>query len=408
MAWQDGPPEDGQAPQRRGRAPRVFKHEDAAREQQRAFISLTGASGGGKTKSALELAQGLVSVTGPIDGRSLVFVVDSENKRAKKYAPPRLADGSIGPASPIDAAPEGKTYAFEHVEFEPPFDPDSYLDALHYCEAQGAGAVIFDSMSHEHAGEGGRLDSHGKIAGDNPKANFSAWRPNSDARNRLLWGGFFRSPCHIILCFRAKDKSEQRGTKIIDSGFTPIGGADFIFEADCSLLFMPQASGVPTWQSDLRGEQSAIKLPDEYRRIFRPGEPVTWRQGAAIARWLNAAPTPAKTTERIGESAPISISHGGGVPARIISRDADEPVRVTYAGAVYDPATPLELESEVPLGMMSPNERMVWASALAELMKASSPERRVDWLDLNEKRVAALSENAQTRLREIAGAPAPA
>lgn len=399
MAWQDGPPDEGQTPQRRGRAPRVFKHEDAAREQQRAFISLTGASGGGKTKSALELALGLLSVTGPIDGRTLTFVVDSENKRAKKYAPPRLADGSIGIASPIDAGPEGKTYAFEHVEFEPPFDPDSYLDALHYCEAQGAGAVIFDSMSHEHAGEGGRLDSHGKIAGDNPKANFSAWRPNSDARNRLLWGGFFRSPCHIILCFRAKDKSEQRGTKIIDSGFTPIGGADFIFEADCSLLFMPQASGVPTWQSDLRGEQSAIKLPDEYRRIFRPGEPVTWRQGAAIARWLNAAPTPTKTETRSPPPPP---------PPASAPRDADEPVRVTYAGAVYDPATPLELETEVPLGMMSPNERMVWASALAELMKAADAEERVDWLALNDKRVAALSEGAQTRLREIAGAPAPA
>lgn len=392
--WQDdippgGDPRDGgNGGGKRGRAPRVFQHADAVREGQRAFISLTGASGGGKTKSALELAQGLVSVTGPETGRHSIFVVDSENGRAKKYAPARGER-----ASPMDARPEGKTYAFEHVPFDPPFDPDSYLDALHYCEEHGAGAVIFDSMSHEHAGEGGRLDSHDKIAGDNKKRAFMAWRPNTDARNRLLWGGFFRSPCHIILCFRAKDKSEQRGDKIIDAGFTPIGGADFIFEADCSLLFMPQASGVPTWQSDLRGEQSAIKLPDEYRAIFRRGEAVTWRHGQEMARWLNAAGAPAAK-----QSAPKPSE----------SSSIDEPVRITYGGAVYEPASPLELETEVPIGMMSPNERMAWASALADLIKAAPRDIKHEWVDLNDARIGALAENVQTRLRELAGMTAPA
>lgn len=387
MGWNDEPPPHGEesAPRKR-RAPRAFKHSHGVREGQRAFISLTAPSGGGKTKTALELAQGLCSITGPITGRSTIFVVDTENGRAKKYAP-RPGEQ----ASPMEARPEGKTYAFEHVPFEPPFDPDSYLDALHYCEEAGAGCVIFDSMSHEHAGEGGRLDSHDKIAGDNAKKNFAAWRPNSDARNRLLWGGFFRSPCHIILCFRAKDKSEQRGTKIIDAGFTPIGGADFIFEADCSLLFMPQASGVPTWRSELRGEQSAIKLPDEYRAIFREGEQVSWRHGQEMARWLNAGAEPKKSAPPPPPPPPAS------------NGDAS---RVAYAGREYGAGEPVAIETEVPIGMMSKKEQTEWAGALAALLKASDAKRA--WLEANDERVRALAPALQNRLRELAGAAAPA
>ena len=307
---------------------RSFAHKPAIREAQRAFLSFSGASGGGKTKSALEVATGLVSVTG---GR--VFVVDTENGRALKYAPA------------LGEKPEpGRTYDFEHVPFDPPFDPDSYLAALRHCEANGAGAVIFDSMSHEHAGEGGRLDSQLAEAerlasrfSKSPDAfKFAAFGPNSAARKRLLWGGFFRSRAHIILCFRAKETMEQRGKEILDCGFAAVGGEEFLFEADASILFMPGAAGVPTWKSEKTGERKAIKLPQEYRGILDDGRPMSADHGRRLALWLNAgnvvkrpgAPTPAA---RMGPDATPAGGRNGpqGFDPRL--RDGGDHQRKTLA-----------------------------------------------------------------------------
>lgn len=358
---------------------RTFAHKPAIREAQRAFLSFSGASGGGKTKSALEVATGLVSVTG---GR--VFVVDTENGRALKYAP-----------APGEQPEPGRTYDFEHVPFDPPFDPDSYLAALRHCEASGAGAVIFDSMSHEHAGEGGRLDSQLAEAerlasrfNKSPDAfKFAAFGPNSAARKRLLWGGFFRSRAHIILCFRAKETMEQRGKEILDCGFTAVGGEEFIFEADASILFMPGAAGVPTWKSEKTGERKAIKLPQEYRGILDDGRPMSADHGRRLALWLNAgnavkrpgAPTPAA---HMGPDATPAGGRGG--PQGVV-RQAGEtaaPGPVMWGETALDPDAPQRIDF-FP-GADAAEVKAAGAALRACIERASSYGLAVTWWELND------------------------
>lgn len=403
------------------RTPRRFEHKRGQRERQRAFVSLSGASGGGKTKSALELGTGLVSVTG-----GTLFGVDTENGRMLKYAPP--------PGQPVEP---GRTYDFVHVDFRPPFDPESYLDALRHCEevaGPAGGCVIFDSMSHEHAGPGGRLDSSQEEAerlaarsrsNNNPDAHrFSAFRPNSRGRNDLLWSGFFLSSLHVILCFRARESYEQVGSKILDRGFTPIGGQDFIFEADCSILFMPGANGVPTWRSDKTGEQTAIKLPQEYRGIIDDGRAISAEHGAKLARWLQGGgrvarptqgsqafnPNGAATDPKSAASPPQPPLDGAGShpPASSSSSPGDgfPGDRIDFAGKLFDPAAPAYLDPPIAVARMETNDVTRYAKTLADLITRAPADQKRAWIDAQKEDIAALRAQVPSwvsRLETLAG-----
>lgn len=396
------------------RTPRRFVHERAARKRQRAFISFIGASGGGKTKSALEFATGITSVAG-----GQVFGVDAENGRMLKYAP-----------APGEAVVPGRTYDFVHVPFEPPFDPESYLDALRYCEGiagSAGGVVIFDSMSHEHAGPGGRLDASAEEAdrlaeksryNKDPNAHrFSAFRVNSDGRRDLLWAGFLRSNLHVILCFRAKESYEQVGSKIINVGYSAVGGQEFIFEADCSILFMPGAKGVPTWQSDKTGEAAAIKLPQEYTGIIDDGRAISAAHGAKVARWLLAggAPTSAQS-QSAGVTHPSThsaVTGGAGDPQTtpappLSSGDdflGDRPARDPYSphpeqrgynGQTYDPTAPCSIEPAAPIMSAEDKQLKAWAATLRDMIQhADDDEQRRRWNGENAADLLRLSQRSQ-------------
>lgn len=394
------------------RKPRTFSISQAVRGDQRAFISISGASGSGKTKSALELGTGLVAVTG-----GKLYGIDTENGRMKKYAP--AAGETVRP---------GVTYDFHHVPLDPPFDPDSYLDALRFCETDAgaaSGCVIIDSQSHEHAGPGGRLDSQAKEAerlaersrhNKDPEAHkFSAFRPNSAARGNLLWQGFLRTRLHVILCFRAKESFEQRGKTIVDIGYAAIGADEFVFEADCSILLMPGAKGVPTWASERDGEKRAIKLPQEYAGILNDGRALSANHGQRIAQWLNAGgaiargATSSRPTSVGGEATPTGSpsTSGAGVdpPAPLTSSDAFPGDMIEYAGARYDPALPCPLTAPLSIANMETHECKAWATKLAELMKAAPDYARRAWFDRNTSEILALKARGPAlaaRLEELA------
>src|SRR5262245_29326672 len=113
---------------------RTFEAKAAVRESVPLLIGLMGPNGGGKTKSALRLAEGIRDVSvGDIYG------IDTEARRMLHYA---------------------STHKFQHVQFDAPFGSLDYLAALEHCVGKGAGVVIVDSMSHEHEGPGGLLDLH--------------------------------------------------------------------------------------------------------------------------------------------------------------------------------------------------------------------------------------------------------
>ena len=82
------------------------------------ILALAGASGSGKTLSALLLAEGLAGPAGKI------LVVDSEGRRALHYA---------------------DEHKFWHYEWRPPFTPASLGEILRDAERQGFAVVIVDT-----------------------------------------------------------------------------------------------------------------------------------------------------------------------------------------------------------------------------------------------------------------------
>lgn len=196
-------------------------------------LAIAGPAGSGKTVSALRVATGF--------GGKIVLI-DTENKRALKYA---------------------KSFKFDHIDFQPPFNPARYQEAIEAAIKAGAKNIIIDSASHEHEGPGGVLemaeDYLDKKAGDDWKKRdqykMSAWIIPKGERNRLIQFGIQRANANIILCFRAKDKIEilkkEKDGRTVNvptpAGLQPVGGEEFWYEMDVLAMLPAGSQGRPDW-----------------------------------------------------------------------------------------------------------------------------------------------------------------
>lgn len=252
----------------------------AKREAVSLLIGLAGASGSGKTFSALELARGLA-------GDRTFALIDTEAGRALHYA---------------------DRFAFDHAALDPPFRPDRYLEAIAAADKAGYPVVIVDSASHEHAGDGGLLDWHDaeldRMAGDDwakrERVKMAAWIAPKQAHKRFV-SRLLQMRAHVILCFRAEEKIEiargQDGRTEIRpkrtltglDGWVPVCEKTLPFELTLSLLLTPDAPGVPR----------AIKLQEQHRPMVPLDRPLDAAAGAALAAWAAgdpaAGPAPAGT-----------------------------------------------------------------------------------------------------------------
>jgi hypothetical protein len=257
---------------------RRFVIQPAVRKKVSLLTGLVGPSGSGKTYSALRLATGMATA----GGRGPIVLIDTENRRAEHYA---------------------DQFAFQHIDFTPPYGPLDYLAALQAAESKEPSVIIVDSLSHEHDGEGGTLDcvtsELDRLAGADTnlqqKLAAAAWRRPKAARRALL-SGLLRLRAHVILCIRATERTrmarEAIATEPVELGLTPIAAPEFLFELTCSALLKAGAQGKPTWASTLPGEHAAIKLPKQFAGIFASGEPLDEAEGRALARWAEGGPPP--------------------------------------------------------------------------------------------------------------------
>ena len=110
-----------------------MKIQKATKEQVKLRIGISGASGFGKTHSALLLARGLAP------SWDKIVVIDTENNSASLYAD--LGD-------------------FNVLELSEPYAPEQYIQAIKTCEKAGFEVVVIDSISHEWQGKGGCLQIH--------------------------------------------------------------------------------------------------------------------------------------------------------------------------------------------------------------------------------------------------------
>ena len=237
--------------------------EPAIRQNTAIILALAGASGSGKTKSALELAVGLA-------GRGSIAVIDTEGRRALHYAPTTIG-------SPELYAGE---YRFMHAPWEPPYTPEALGKLLREAERKYA-VVIVDSMSDEHEGEGGLCDmaaaEYERQTGN--KNSAAAWaKPKAEHKMHIVrW--LRQARCHVIFCLRADEKVEFQlvngRTKVVPLGWTPIAEKRLLYDVTTSLLFTPDAPGVP----------KPIKLYDKHAPFFPPDRQVSREAGMRLAAW---------------------------------------------------------------------------------------------------------------------------
>ena len=268
-----------------------FTFRPATRDNVALLIGLAGASGSGKTFTAMRLASGIA-------GGKPFAVIDTEAGRAKHSA---------------DA------FRFDHGDLAPPFSPDAYAGAIMAADKAGYPVIVVDSVSHVWAGDGGVLDWQDKeldrMAGDDWKkreaCKMAAWiKPKMSHKHMVQ--KLLQIRAHLILCFRAEEKIEMtRGEdgkmKIVPKvtatgidGWVPICEKNLPYELTASFLLMAAHPGVP----------KPIKLQEQHRALFPLDRPITEESGKRIAEWATggkakaSAPSQAPETARTGEQSP--------------------------------------------------------------------------------------------------------
>ncbi len=258
---------------------RQFTATPAKRSRVPLFVGLTGASGSGKTFSALRLATGIQRTT-----PGQIFVVDTEAGRALHYA---------------------DDFKFQHVPFAAPFGAFDYLDAIRFCVDQGAACIVIDSASHMHEGPGGMLDQQtmqlDKFCGAEPKQGEKEWEweKRRDKNMMRAWispkrelGRFVQAllqlHTNVIFCFRAKEKIKPSAAAPIDMGFCAIADDSLIYEMTVQALLLPGARGVPKWDPVEPGSKLQTKLPRQFETILRrSGQPLSEDIGELMGKWAS-------------------------------------------------------------------------------------------------------------------------
>lgn len=266
----------------------------ATNKPKKIIAGLAGGTGSGKTYSALEIGTGLVS-----DPASQLFVIDTEAGRATHYA---------------------EEFSFQYGELRPPFTPERYMAAIDAAVSSGAGCVIVDSLSHMWEGEGGALDQAADIAkkmaarsgGFPEQYSFPSWNEPTGAITKFVLY-LQKRVVHLVLCFRAKEKSEmvkrvaQDGrskTEIVAMGLQPIMKDGLPYECDFVAMLAQETPGVPHWTHKA--------LSSYLQRIFDNRDLQLSREhGRRLAQWGG------KGTQETRNDAP-------NVSSRLSKRRAEE------------------------------------------------------------------------------------
>ena len=215
--------------------------QKAKRIQAKIKIAIGGASGSGKTLSALLLAYGLVKASHPEWNDTQVWdhiaCIDTENKSSSLYVGKQVGPTLIG--------------EYNVINMEPPYEEQSLIDAIGVCQQAGIECTIIDSTSAFWVDA---LETQGKIA-ERTKSNFSSWKPVKADQNKMMQA-ILQCDMHIIANYRAKMEYTQdvndAGKKVVRQlGMGIIAEGTNIYEY--TLVFMLDADHVANATKDRTG-----------------------------------------------------------------------------------------------------------------------------------------------------------
>lgn len=222
--------------------------KQSERKQVKLRLGLSGASGFGKTKSALLLAYGMTG------DWSKIAVIDTENSSASLYS-------DLG--------------NFKVLDLSAPYSPERYIQAIDLCEKSNISVIIIDSASHEWNGSGGCLDIHEKLGG-----RFQDWA-NVTPRHQAFIDKILQSQCHIITTTRRKmdyslDIGSNGKTQVVKHGTKEITRDGFEYEL--------------TVNFELINENHLAKASKDRTSLFanKPEFVITIETGRKILEWCNS------------------------------------------------------------------------------------------------------------------------
>lgn len=238
------------------------------------IICLSGLSGGGKTRSALMLARGMVGAAGKIR------VIDTENGRASYFK---------------NDIPGG----YDTIDLPGPFSPENYLKAMKHAVQEKTDILVIDSMTHEWDGEGGVLEMQegelDRLAKNDldkrERVKMLSW-VEPKAQHKKFVREILRVPIPVILCFRGQEKTHMvkdktgRMVVVTDNFCTPIFDKNFFFEALIS---------AETYHIDGKGGYlHVMKITHEdlwkaLPKIGEQAEQLNYVHGERIMAWCKAA-----------------------------------------------------------------------------------------------------------------------
>ncbi len=245
----------------------ALQFEDASREGVPQKIGIMGPAGSGKTLSALKLACGMASSS------SKVFVIDTENKRAKSYDWVALEYDKV---------------RFKHLGLTGPYPPELYLEAFDAAVSAGAEVVVIDSLSHVWEAEGGILNKKELMDAKNSTNTFANWAAAKRPLGKLI-RAVLNSPVDVIITIRSKidyqqkfDETKKRNV-VETLGLQPVMQPGFEYEL-MTLLYVAD-SHIPEVRKDLTAT------------LYDIMEPIDYKHGEAIRAWKEGGEPPAQNTE---------------------------------------------------------------------------------------------------------------
>ncbi|MCF1300198.1 ATP-binding protein [Acinetobacter baumannii] len=221
-----------------------FSFTKAERKKAKLKLNLNGASGSGKTYSALVLASSL--------GKKIA-VIDTENESASLYA---------------------NEFNFDTLPLKPPYSPERFAGAIHAAHNMGYEVLIIDSASHEWIGTGGCLEINDEAAKRFKGNTWSAWSETTP-RHRKFIDAILQTDMHIITTTRAKTETVQgEKGKVIKLGMKAEQREGYEYELTVSLDML---------------HENKFAIPTKDRtKLFNPtGEVITKETGEKLIAWLN-------------------------------------------------------------------------------------------------------------------------
>lgn len=235
--------------------------QKAQRHQVKLRLGLSGASGFGKSYSALLLAYGIT------EDWTKIAVIDTENNSASLYS--HLGD-------------------FNVVSLNQPYSPERYIEAIKLCEENQIEVIVIDSITHEWQGKGGCLQIHEQLGG-----RFQDWAKLTP-RHQAFIDAILQSNCHVITTVRKKmdysmDRDSSGKTRVVKHGLKDITREGFSYEL--------------TVDFEIINENHMAKATKDRTGLFmdKPEILITKGVGRMLIDWCNQGVSIADAKKEIAE-----------------------------------------------------------------------------------------------------------